>query len=30
MQGEDVVRLAAAHNPAEAHLWRQALEDGRI
>ena len=23
---DDVVRLATAHDPQEAHLWRQALE----
>ena len=30
MQGDDIVRLAAAANPAEAHVWRQALEEEGI
>ena len=27
MQGDDIVRLATAANPAEALVWRQALEE---
>jgi len=27
MQGDDIVRLAAAGNRAEAEVWRQALEE---
>ncbi len=30
MQGDDIVRLRTASNPAEAHLWREALEDEGI
>jgi hypothetical protein len=29
-QGDEIVRLATASNPQEAHLWRQALEDKGI
>jgi hypothetical protein len=30
MQGDDIVRLTTASNPAEAHLWCEALEDEGI
>jgi hypothetical protein len=30
MQDNDIVRLATAQNPAQAHLWQQALEDEGI
>jgi len=30
MHDDDIVRLATATNPQEAHLWRQALEDEGI
>jgi hypothetical protein len=30
MQGDDIVRLATAANPAEAHVWCQALKDEGI
>ena len=30
MQGDDIVRLAAASNQAEAYLWQQALEEEGI
>jgi hypothetical protein len=30
MQSDDIVHLATASNPVEAHLWRQALEDEGI
>ena len=30
MQKDDVVRLATASNPPEAHLWQQALADEGI
>jgi hypothetical protein len=30
MSGDDVVRLATASTPFEAHLWRQALEEADI
>ncbi len=30
MQNDDIVHLANAKNPIEAHVWRQALEDEGI
>ncbi len=30
MSGDDVVRLATASTPFEAHLWKQALEEEYI
>jgi hypothetical protein len=30
MQDNDIVRLATAPNPAQAHLWQQALEEEGI
>jgi hypothetical protein len=30
MQSDDIVHLATASNPVEAHVWRQALEDEGI
>jgi hypothetical protein len=30
MSDDDVVRLATASTPFEAHLWRQALEEEKI
>jgi hypothetical protein len=30
MSGDDIVCLAKARTPFEAHLWRQALEDEKI
>ena len=30
MQNDDVVHLASALNPVEAHVWRQALEEEGI
>jgi hypothetical protein len=30
MSGDDVVRLAIARTPFEAHLWQQALEEEKI
>ena len=30
MHNDDIVRLATAGNPLEAHLWRQALEEEGI
>jgi hypothetical protein len=28
--GDDIVRLATATNPAEAHIWEQALQEAGI
>jgi hypothetical protein len=28
--GDDIVRLATASNPAEAHLWQQVLQENGI
>lgn len=30
MHGDDVVRLLTANNPAQAHVWQQALENEGI
>ena len=30
MQNDNIVHLATANNPVEAHVWRQALEDEGI
>jgi hypothetical protein len=29
-QDDDIVRIATARNPAEAHIWQQALSDEGI